>query len=370
MKPPTIFLSAGDYSGDIASARLVDSLRERNKDLLFTGLGGRLLKKIGQKQIVSGEKLSVIGFWEVLKNIFFFKKLLNQAANEIKSTSPNLVLLVDYPGFNLRLAEKVKSSGIPIIYYISPQVWAWGKGRIGKIRELIDKVLCILPFEQEFLSRNDIVNEFVGHYLMEDIPESLISSPLPDDETLTLGLLPGSRAQEIERMLAIMLDASELLAKKCKLKVLIAGISNRIDYQSFLNKRGKGLFEILFDDSRKVIGESNLILCASGTATLETGIIGRPMVVIYKTGIITYQIAKRVLTIDKIALVNLVLNEKVVPELIQNQATAENISNELFKFIENQNYRDETILKLHKIPSLLGGKGASQRAANIICEYL
>lgn len=334
----------------------------------FFGLGHDKLKVLGQEQFVDGRQLAVLGFWEVAKHYFFFRNLMNKCIEEIEKRQPTAVLLVDYPGFNLRLAKRIKKLGIPIIYYISPQVWAWGKRRVKEIRELVDLLLVILPFEQAFFDTHNIKNQFVGHYLLEDIPPDYISTPPSKKKRLCL--LPGSRSQEVKRILPSMLKAAAMFTKKYNATAVIAGIKGIHDYKSALEPYKNDNIEIVYDNPRKCIYDSNLVLSASGTATLEIGIISRPMVVVYKTGFITYQIAKRLVSLDKIALVNLVLGEKVVPELIQGEASPENMFSELSKYMDNEEYYKSVHGKLLKVSSVLGGIGSSERTADAIMKFI
>ncbi len=318
--------------------------------------------------MANGNELAVLGFWEVARRGRFFQKLLLRSVEEIKKRQPAAIILVDYPGFNLRLAGKVKPLGIPIIYYISPQVWAWRKRRVQEIRRLVDRMLVILPFEKEFYHQSGVDTHFVGHYLLEDIPRAYIGTPVPVDAPLVL--LPGSRAQEIELMLPPMLEAARHYSHIHGAKAVVAGIRGRFDYDQCLNKYASDGITVSFEDSHKIIFDGSLVLTASGTATLETAIIGRPMVVIYRTGFVTYQIARRLIKLDKIALVNLVLGEKVVPELIQHRVKPRYIVPELTKYREDGRYLQHVKTKLDTVPGLLGGAGASERAARLIAEAL
>ena len=303
MNKKSIFLSAGDPSGDNASLKLVEALDELYSGIEYFGLGGERLKKMGQVQFASGAELAVIGFWEVAKHYSFFKNLMNQCIEEIEKRKPSVVLLVDYPGFNLRLAKKIKRLQIPIIYYISPQVWAWGKRRIKDIKKNIDLMLPILPFEEKFYEHSGVNSKFVGHYLLEDIHENYISSktPLVENEKESIALLPGSRPQEIERMLIPSLDAAKMFNAKYGTKAVVAGIKGAYDYENVLRKYDSCNISITYNETRKIIYESSLVVSASGTATLEAGIVGRPMVIIYNTGFITYNIARYLVNLDKIA---------------------------------------------------------------------
>ncbi len=366
MSAPTFFLSAGDPSGDNAAARLADQLRKKVPELSLFGLGGSRLRTLGQEQLADPGDLAVLGFWEVARHFRFFQKLLRRCADEIRSRRPNCLILVDYPGFNLRLAKMVRPLGIPIVYYISPQVWAWGHRRLRLIRECVDLMLSILPFEQQFYKDSGVESCFVGHYLLEDIPADLIASEPPTDGGLAL--LPGSRRQEIERMLPAMLETASRFSMKFGTRAVVAGVRGSSDYESLIRKHLADGVTVVYDDARQVIHDSSLVLTASGTATLETAVIGRPMVVLYKTGFVTYQIAKHLIKIDKIALVNLVLNDKVVPELIQGEATPDKMLAELEKLYNDESHYGAIRARLNEVPSLLGGTGASERAAQMILQ--
>lgn len=368
MTEPLLFLSAGDPSGDNATARLVSELRQLRPGVRLLGLGGPKLKSLGQEQLAESADLAVLGFWEVAKRFWFFRALMQRCVDEITARRPACVMMVDYPGFNLRLARRIRHLGIPIIYYISPQLWAWGKGRLEQVRELIDLMIVILPFEQSFYRDHAIRAEFVGHYLLEDIPAEFIGSPLPGRRQIAL--LPGSRPQEIDRMLPSMLEAARRCHQQLGSTAVVAGLRNGYDYERHVRPYGNDGITVTYDAARRVLHESDLALTASGTATLETAIIGRPMVVVYKTGSLTYQIARRLVTIDKIALVNLVLGAKLVPELIQYEVTPGRMADELTRSWRDAEYAGRVRERLLQVPALLGGLGASRRAAELVGRYL
>jgi lipid-A-disaccharide synthase len=370
MTATTLFLSAGDPSGDKAAGLLIRALKNLVPHHSIFGLGGDRLKQLGQEQLVEGRDLAVLGFWEVAKRYSFFHALLDRCVNEIKHRRPEAVILVDYPGFNLRLAKKIKPLGIPIIYYISPQVWAWGRRRVYDIKRLVDLLLVILPFEVEFYRQYGIDAQFVGHYLLEDIPHHYIRSPIPINRTLSVCLLPGSRPQEIKRILPPMLETVREYNRIQRTPAVVAGIKGCFDYERYVQQYASDNVTVSFEDSRKIMYKSSLVIAASGTATLEAAIIGRPMVVVYKTDLVTYLIARRLIKLDRIALVNLVLGEKVVPELIQYKAKPECILPELSKCYEDREYVQHVKTKLDTVPELLGGTGASERAAQLIAKHL
>lgn len=368
MATTEIFISSGDPSGDNATAHALEHLTVGNPELRLFGLGGAQLKRLGQEQFARPRDLAVMGFWEVAKRYWFFRSLMHRCVDEITKRRPKLILLVDYPGFNLRLAKRVKHLNIPIVYYISPQVWAWGKRRVPEMRRLIDRLLVILPFEKPFFESHGLDCEFVGHYLVESINSDYIATESPGNKILAL--LPGSRPQEIDRMLPTMVESAKQFASEAGYTIKLAGLSDSYDYDGALCQVGGTGVEIEYDAARKIIFDSDLVLASSGTATLETAIIGRPMVVMYRTGWLTYQIAKRLVTLDSIALANLVLGEKVVPELIQEEANPQNIVRELSKYDQDDTYRAEVLSRLHRAPELLGGESASEQTANVIREYL
>ncbi|MCX6834985.1 MAG: lipid-A-disaccharide synthase [candidate division Zixibacteria bacterium] len=368
MDAPLLFISAGDPSGDNAVSRVVQCLRQKRPGLRVFGLGGPRLRQLGQEQLAEPSALAVLGFWEVARKYLFFRKLFYDCVNEIRQRRPKAILLVDYPGFNLRLARAIRPLGIPIIYYISPQVWAWGKGRLGLIRDCVDRMLVILPFEEAFYREHGIACKFVGHYLLEDIPPTYVSSAAPGGKQIAL--LPGSRRQEVERILPLMLDAASALCRSHGMTAAVAAMSGTYDYDSICKGYVSSGVKVIYDDPRRVMYESDIVLTASGTATLEAGIIGRPMVVVYRTGSMTYLIARNLVKLDKIALVNLVLDDKVVPELIQNEANSRRMVEETEKYLLDDECRLSVTRSLARVPSLLGGLGASAHAAEAIGEYL
>ncbi|UCD16470.1 MAG: lipid-A-disaccharide synthase [Candidatus Zixiibacteriota bacterium] len=363
-----VFISAGDPSGDIAGSHLIGHLRSPDRQLAFLGLGGSRMAAAGQEQLIKGEKLAVLGFWEVAKKFLFFKKLMADSVALIEKKKPRAVILIDYPGFNMRLAAKIRHLNIPVVYYISPQIWAWGGRRIKRIGQLVDLMLLILPFEKKIYDGAGIKNEFVGHYLLDDIAPALIKSPYNNRSDLVI-LMPGSRPQEVDWMLPTMLDAAAILARKGQWRFTVAAVKGDIDYRKYLSGCLVPV-EIAYDRARELIAAGRLVIASSGTATLETGIIGRPMVVIYKTGLLTYLITRGLITIDMIGLINIAAGEKIVPELIQREAVPAKIADEAIRFLDDENLSLEVAGKLNAITDCLGGPGAARRAAEAIREYI
>jgi lipid-A-disaccharide synthase len=362
-----VFISAGDPSGDIAGGHLLKNLKPYSDKLRFFGLGGCRMRSEGQEQLVDSSELAVMGFWEVARRFRFFRNLLNRTIDEIRKRKSRVAILIDYPGFNLRLAERLKSLGIPVIYYISPQIWAWGGKRIDKIKQVVDLMLLILPFEKEIYDRVRIKNQFVGHYLFDDINPEYIKAPYNINSNL-IALLPGSRPQEIEKMLPVLVKAAGILCRDRKWRFAVGAIEGAADYRAFL-RHSEVPIELVTGKPRELIADSRLVIVSSGTATLETGIIGRPMVVIYKTGWLTYNIARRLVKLDKIALINIAAGEKIVPELIQHDAGAENIVRQARRILEDDNLSVNMVKELNRTADSLGTPGAGQRAASLISEY-
>ncbi len=363
-----IFVSAGDPSGDIAGYHLLNALQRQNPGFQFFGLGGKRMKRAGQDQIVDGDELAVMGFWEVARKFWFFKRLMSDCVEQIKSRRPAAAILIDYPGFNLRLAARLHDLDVPVIYYISPQIWAWAPKRIEKIKRWVNLMLVILPFETSLYDKAGVPNRFVGHYLMDDLDKKYIRAPFNDKSDLVT-LMPGSRPQEVERMLPTMLESAAIISKEIQCHFAIAGVQGGIDYNKYI-KDSPISVALSMDNNRQLISESRMVIASSGTATLETGIIGRPMVVIYKTGRITYMIARRLVQIDKIALINIAAGKKIVPELIQDEATPQRIASEVNRVLADSGQLNAIVEQLNDVTDRLGGPGTSERAARAIREFI
>lgn len=379
-----IMLIAGEASGDRHAANLMKSLKiRRGSDIRFTGLGGQLMREEGQEQLYDIKELAVLGLTEVLKRIFFFKKVFEETLDFIENEKPDALVLVDYPGFNVRLAERLartrKSGRGKIIYYISPQVWAWGKGRVEKIGRAIDRMLVIFPFEEQIYASKLIPVSFVGHPLLDelkDIPqknEARKKIGLSEQEAV-IGILPGSRRQEIGLILPIMLKAAQLLKNKFNAKFLIPlapGVDRPV-VENGLMKQGlrqdykAGIFKIVEGETPAAISASDLIITASGTATLETAILERPMVIVYKVPFLTYLVLRRIIKLDSIGMVNILLNEKAFPEFIQYNARPDEIFKACSRILEENDLRENMLCNLKKVKSLLGTPGAGINAANQI----
>jgi lipid-A-disaccharide synthase len=369
----SIFISAGDPSADFPGKNLIDEIRRPCPDLEIFGLGGPMMQKAGLRPLVEHEKLAVMGFWEILPKFFFFRNLLNRIADEIKAKKPRVLILIDYPGFNLRLASRIKPLGIPIVYYISPQVWAWGKKRLDDIKRLIDLMLVIFPFEEEFYRGRGINARFTGHPIVDRF------QAVPDKATCrqTLGLdadkklialLPGSRLQEVKRMLPTMTDAAIMIKEKLDNCMFITARVEDIDQSQYSNIIGDRDIPLIAGRTPELISAADFVITSSGTATIETAYFQTPMIVIYKTGFFTYQIARRLVTLDSIGMVNIVAGRRTVPELIQHKAAPAAIASHVSEIMTNEDLYIRMVEDLKSVRDKLGTGGAGRRAADAIQE--
>jgi lipid-A-disaccharide synthase len=319
-------------------------------------------------------QLSFLGFWEVLKHLPFIKKVERDLLERIDKRKPSLAILIDYPGFNLRLAEKLKARGIPVIYYVSPQVWAWGKGRIAKIKRLVDKMIVVFEFEKEMYLKEGVKADWFGHPLLEIVHprntrEDFLKKNNLASDTRFIGLFPGSRLQEIERILPVMRDSLAELSKQGLTLKGIIGCTPGIDDKLYRNLGGANLL-YMRAQTYDLMTYSELNLVASGTATLECAILGRPLFILYKTSPATYHIAKSLIKIPYVGLVNVVAGEKIIPEFIQRDCRPEQIARQMQIFFKDDNYKNEMLAQVSKIKSKLGQPGASKKVAELVLSIL
>ncbi len=394
--PKTIMMIAGEASGDLHGSSLAASLKAIYPGLRLIGMGGDKMVKAGLESYQNIEDLSVIGLGEILRSLGKFKAVFRLLAEKLDSERPDCVVLIDYPEFNLRFAKEAKKRGIPVIYYISPQIWAWRKGRVKTVRELIKKMLVIFAFEKEFYEKEGIAAEFVGHPLLDVVKprlsrEEFLKLHGLDDSKKTLALLPGSRQTEVARNLPIMIKAAGIIKNKlggnvqfviAKPKEVKGSIYEEIlrrDNPSPLPSPLRGedgargyvsAYKIIEDCPYDCVNAADLVLVASGTATLETAILEKPMLIIYKVSLLTWLAAKMLVKIPDIGLVNIVAGSRIVPEFIQFDATPEKIADEAIDIISSPDKINETKAKLIAVKEKIGGPGASVRAAEIILSVI
>lgn len=385
MNDKNILIIAGEASGDLHGASLIRELKKLDSSLKIFGVGGNKMQAEGMELFYHIDKMAFLGFAEVIKHLPFIKMVQKDLISEVKKRNVKAIVLIDYPGFNLNIAKKLKrlkykndiaSKGFNLIYYITPQVWAWGKNRVKKIKALFDKVLVVFPFEEEFFKSRNINAEFVGHPLIQEINnyKFLTRSELDnklglDPSKEILAILPGSREQEVRSIYPETIKAAEKLAKKFNLQIIIA-CSSGIDENIFYRFSDIKNLKVIKDHTYDLLKHSKFGIVKSGTSTLESGLLGLPMIIVYKTSAITYAIGKFLVKIRNIGLVNIVLNESVVPELIQDDANAEKIYLESEKILSDENAYNNMKFKLNRIKSVLQDKNAPENAARIIISSL
>jgi len=367
---------AGEESGDLVGAALIKEMKMINPELMIYGIGGNRMESQGMNLIYHINKMAFLGFTEVVKHIPFIKKVQKELVSISLENNIKTAVLIDYPGFNLNVAEKFKNIGMKIIYYVSPQLWAWGAGRMEKIKHLVDKMVVVFPFEEDLYRKNDVNVEFVGHPLIERINEynflsreELINKFDLDDKNEILLLLPGSRKHEVAKIFPSMIIAAQKLAKEFDLQVVTACSSN-IDEKVFYELAGSSNFKVVKGFTYDLMKHAKFGIIKSGTSTLEASYFDLPMIIVYKTSFITYQIMKKLIKVNRIGMANIILDENVVPELIQGNASEENIFKAGKKILSNENYYSSIKQKLSKIKNKLGSTGASARRSKIILELM
>lgn len=375
------YIIAGEASGDLHASNLLREIRKNDASAEFRGFGGDLMQAHGMHLVRHYRDLAFMGFVEVLANLRTILNNIDVCKADIEAWKPDALILVDYPGFNLRIAPFAKEKGIPVFYYISPQIWAWKQSRVHKIAANTDKIFCILPFEKDFYKGFGYDVEFVGHPLLDALDQPAKELSLKPDDRKIIAVLPGSRKQEIKTMLPEMLTAAKNFPE---FRFVIAGAPSQPKefYQSVTDfsvlsfgeserreKSGSDSIEIVFGETYALLKKSYAAIVTSGTATLETALHGAPEVVCYKGSLISYYIAKRLVKVKYISLVNLVMDKEIVRELIQEEMNPRLISEELRKLTSGES-RQTMLAQYEELKAKLGGAGASARTAAHIHQYL
>ncbi len=371
-----LMIVAGEASGDLHGASLIDELKKRKKNISVYGIGGDKMKNAGMDIIYHINKMAFLGFAEVVRHIPFIKRVQNDLIHIIKEKNIKDVVLIDYPGFNLNFAKKLKDLNIKVIYYISPQIWAWGAGRIKKIKKLVDKMIVLFPFEEEMYKKENINVEFVGHPLLERISEYNFLSKEDfykkfglDESKEILLILPGSRNNEVVKILPEVFEAAKKLSNEFNLQIVIAGSEN-IDDEIFKNLNLSGSYKIIKGLTYDLMKHSKIGIIKSGTSTLEAGLFELPSVIVYRTSFLSYLIGKNLIKIKDIAMANIILGERILPELIQDDVSKDLIYSECKKILSNKTLYGSIKEKLKNIKMRIGTIGASGRAADSIIAMM
>jgi lipid-A-disaccharide synthase len=372
-----VFIIAGEASGDVHGANLVKAMAAADSSLSFRGVGGRALREAGVQLLWDAAEIAVVGLLEVVRHLLTIAKAFRLTINTLRAWQPHLLILIDYPDFNLLVARKAKQLGVPVMYYISPQVWAWRSGRVKTIRRCVDRMVVLFPFEETLYRKAGVPVAFVGHPFLdavmvrdrEELPRRL---GVGSGGRPLLGLLPGSRWNEVRALLPIMLEAAASLVRRMPHARFLLPLASTIradQVRPLLQARSVPLM-VMEGRTHEAIQASDLIVAASGSVTLEAAILGTPLVVVYKVHRLSYEVGRRLIRVQHIGLVNLVAGETVAPELIQDQVTAEAIVKEVMVILEDPDRREWIRSRLEEVRQRLGSPGASVRAAKIALSLL
>lgn len=371
-----ILIVAGESSGDIHAAAMVKELTSLDNEIKLFGIGGDRMKEAGVELMYHINKMAFMGFAEVIKHLPFIRKVKSDILREVEKRNVRCAVLIDYPGFNLNLARKLHEIGVEIIYYISPQIWAWGGGRIKKIRKLVKKMLVVFPFEEKLYKESNVDVEFVGHPLIQKMNEyhflqkdDLMKKFNMDPVKEILLILPGSRRQEIRDIFPEAIKAASMLSGEFNMQIIVA-CSSTIDEDVFNSFKDDYQFKVITNHTYDLLKYAKFGIIKSGTSTLEAGLLQLPMVIVYKTSGITYRIGKSLIKLKNIGMANIILNEQAVPELVQNDVNAKKIFITGKSILSEDSVYKNIKTKLGEIKSILGNKNASVNAAQSIYKLI
>jgi len=363
-----IFLVAGEASGDLHGASLIRALQKALPAVQCEGLGGHRMAEAGMalRHDLAGE--AVMGFSEVVRAFASIRRVFVETAAYLEQTRPEALVLIDYPGFNMRLGKRAKKMGIPVIYYISPQVWAWKKRRVHTIAAMVEKMLVILPFEEKLYTDIGVDCTYVGHPLLDHIARVETTGQYSGD--LVIGLLPGSREQEVKRLLGTMIEVAQGIRQTRPEARFVVACADEARERQVRALAGDFPIETAVGATYEVLDAAHFCLVASGTATLETALFGVPMVILYKVSPLSYWIARRVVDVAHIGLVNILAGRGIVPEFIQDEAVAGKVLPCALELIEDSPARRKMVQDLAEVRETLGAEGASERAAAEVVAVL
>ena len=372
-----VMIIAGEASGDQHAARLVEGVKQRLPGTRFFGIGGAAMRKAGVEILVDSAELAVVGLIEVLAHRKVIFGALNQMREILRQDPPDLLILTDYPEFNMRLARTAKECGVKVLYYISPQIWAWRQGRVRKIQQLVDKMAVVFPFEVDFYAKHGVPVTYVGHPLAHEVEASAGRDELlrefgMDSKRPVIGLFPGSRRSEIRRLLPVIIETAQRLQQRRPELQFIMPVASTLSPQLIQENMPEHDIDIHYIEHRPydAMQASDAIVTVSGTVTLEIALIGTPMVVINRVAWLTYHIVRRMLKIKHIALCNIVAQRRIVPERIQNDASPEVLVQDLLRLLEDENYRNEIKQGLREVKQKLEDDSHMTDIASVTVDML
>jgi len=371
---PSLLMVAGEASGDLHGSKVLERLREHAPELRVYGIGGDCMSDHGMELLLRADDLAVVGLVEVVRHIPRLKAALDRIVRSVRGRGTTLAILIDYPGFNLVLAKRLKALGVRVLYYISPQVWAWGEGRVRTIARTVDRLAVAFPFEVDFYRERGVAAEFVGHPLLEEPWIAQVAGPKTElDDPPVLGLFPGSRRQELARHLPQMVGAARILKSDLPGLRVRLGLARGFD-PGVLAEHVRGdsswVEPVPAQGVPDLMRTSTAALVSSGTATLECACAGTPMVILYRVAPLTYLVGRLALRVPDIGLVNLVAGRRIVPELVQREATAERLAREVRVYLTDPDRTRETSRRLFEVRAKLGTPGASERVAQIALSMM
>lgn len=374
-----VLIVAGEASGDLHGANLVRAMLESDPGLVFYGIGGPKMEAAGVRCLARAGDMAVVGLTEVFSKLGMILGIMRKLKRSLWEEKPALIILIDYPDFNMPLARAAKKRGVPVFYYISPQVWAWRRGRIKQLRQCVDRMAVILPFEAEMYRREGMAVEFVGHPLLDGINtkyhrnEAICRFDLREEGSI-IGLLPGSRPGEVTKLLPEMLAAAGIIKQELPTAQFVLPLADTLDRDGMEEMirpcQEKLNVKIIGNEIYEVLAVCDAAMVTSGTATLETALIGVPMIIVYKISLFTYLMGRIFVNVDHIGLANIIAGKTVVPELIQQDVNPPRMAKEILAILNDVERKNHIKRELAGIREKLGAPGASQRAAHLAMEML
>ena len=372
-----VMIIAGEASGDIHAAKLVREVKEKNPNIDFYGTGGESMRQAGVNTLIDSSVLAVVGLFEVLAHWNTISGALKEMQHRLRTDPPDLLVLVDYPDFNLRLAKTAKECGVKVLFYISPQVWAWRQKRVFKIKKLVDMMAVVFPFEEVFYTKYDVPVRFVGHPLVDEVHASNDTATLKkefllDDDKPIVGLFPGSRQSEVKRLLPIIVESAQQIVQEKPNTQFVIPVASTLNEEDILPYfEGVELdMRVISHRAHDIMDVCDVVITVSGTVTLELALMKTPMVVINKISKLSYFFVSRMLKIEHIALCNIVADKRVVPELIQNNAETDKIAGKVIELLDNDIERKTIIKELNNIKEKLSKEETKTELSALLLDML